>query len=63
MLWSGLAVFAIGLFAATLGVTYAGSGLTFLGALVSIFGLMQQGKEEIGQLAVGMNSVKSSDEK
>ncbi|MBI3023635.1 MAG: hypothetical protein HYU03_06525 [Thaumarchaeota archaeon] len=59
----GLVVFATGLYMATFGITYAGSGLTFLGALVSIFGLMQQGKEAIGQLGVRINSVKSSDKK
>ncbi len=59
----GLVVFVTGLYMATHAVTYAGSGLTFLGALVSIFGLMQQGKEAIGQLSVRINSVKSSDKK
>lgn len=59
----GLVVFTTGLYMATYGITYVGSGLTFLGALVSIFGLTQQGKEPIGQLTVGINSVKSSDKK
>ena len=59
----GLVVFSTGLYLATFGITYAGSGLTFLGALVSIFGLMQQGKEAIGQLGVRINSVKTLDKK
>lgn len=44
MLTVGLMIFAAGLYIASFGITYVCSGLTLLGALVSIVGLMGEGR-------------------